>query len=104
MAMPEIDSFIWKFKKLLHSGMNAHLDIRTEAGKAVLTITAEVDVHPHHCVQSRNGPSRQRRREKRAAAREAAETLEAEEVVVEAVVEETPMKRNMRQFQKTLLL
>ena len=90
MAVPEIDSFICKFKQLLHSGMNAHLDIKTEAGKAIVTLTAEVDVHPHHRVQSRNGPSRQRRREKRAAAREAAETLEAEEVVVEAVVEETP--------------
>ena len=55
-----------------------------------MTPAAEVDVHPHHCVQSRNGPSRQQRREKHAAAREAAETLEAEVVVVEAVFEETP--------------
>ena len=64
--MPAIDSFIWKVKQLLHSGMNAHLDIRSEAGKAIVTLTAEVDVHPHR-VHSRNRPSLQRRREKRAA-------------------------------------
>ena len=87
MAMPEIDSFIWKFKKLLHSGKNAHLDIKSEAGKAIVTLTAEVDVHPQHRVQARNGPSRQRRREKGAAAREAAANLEDEESV-QAVVEE----------------
>jgi hypothetical protein len=78
MAMSEIDSFIWKFKNLLRSGKNAHLDIKCEAGKAIVSLTAEVDVdhpqHPHH-VQSRNGPSRQRRREKRAALREAAEEV-----------------------------
>ena len=74
MAMSEIDSFIWKFRKLLYSGKNARLEIKSEAGKAVVTLTAEVDVrdetpiHEHH-VQSRNGPARQRRREKRAAAR-----------------------------------
>ena len=83
MAMPEIDSFIWKFKKLLHSGMNAKLEIKSEAGKAVVTLTAEVDVHPQHRVQSRNGPSRQRRREKRAAEREAAANEEAVQVVEE---------------------
>ena len=31
MAMPEIDSFVFKFKKLLHSGMNATLEIKSEA-------------------------------------------------------------------------
>ena len=52
-----------------------------------MTLTAEVDVHPQHRVQARNGPSRQRRREKGAAAREAAANLEDEESV-QAVVEE----------------
>ena len=37
-----------------------------------MNLTSEVDAHPHHHVQSRNGPARQLRREKRAAACEAA--------------------------------
>ena len=65
----EIDSFIWKFKQLVHSGMNAHLDIKTEAGRAIVHLTAEVDVHvPPPQQHSRNGPSRQRRRERQAQA------------------------------------
>ena len=87
----DIDSFVVKFKQLLHSGKKAHLDIKSVSGKATIHLTVEVDVsNQHPRVQPRNGPARERRREKRAAAREAAETLEAEEVVVEAVVEETP--------------
>ena len=61
--------------------MNAKLEIKSEAGKAVVTLTAEVDVHPQHRVQSRNGPSRQRRREKRAAEREAVEVVEEKPAV-----------------------
>ena len=44
--MPEIDSFICKFKILLLAGKKAHLDIQSENGKAVVNLTAEVDVHP----------------------------------------------------------
>ena len=97
--MSEIDSFIWKFKKLLHSGKNAHLDIKSETGKAIVKLTAEVDVLPQHQhqhrVQSRNGPSQQRRREKRAAARLAAAaaavevTQDVDSSAVEQVAEET---------------
>ena len=46
MVMSEIDSFFWKFKKLLHSGKNAQLEIKAEAGKALVKLTAEVDVLP----------------------------------------------------------
>ena len=74
--MSEIDSFIWKFKQLLHSGKNAHLEIKSEAGKAFVHLSAEVDVQQHEQqllrAQPRNGPARQRRREKRAAERDAA--------------------------------
>ena len=66
----------------------AHLDIRSEAGKAIVSLTAEVDVHPHR-VQSRNGPSRQRRSEKRATAREAAVAEEVVQTVVEERKDET---------------
>ena len=77
MAMSQLDSFIWKFKQLLHSGMNAKLEIKSEAGKAIVNLTAEVETMPR---QSRNGPARQRRRKRRAAARAAAA---AEQVVAD---------------------
>ena len=77
MAMSQLDSFIWKFKQLLHSGMNAKLEIKSEAGKAIVNLTAEVETMPR---QSRNGPAWQRRRERRAAARAAAA---AEQVVAD---------------------
>ena len=67
MALPEIDSFVLKFKNLLLAGINANLTIKSQAGKAVLTLTAEVDVsrpHPRHV-----GAARLRRRERRAAER-----------------------------------
>ena len=46
MAMPEIDSFILKFKDLMLARKKAHLDINSENGKAVVNLTATVDVHP----------------------------------------------------------
>ena len=73
VAMSEIDSFFIKFKQLVYSGKNAHLDVKSEAGKAIVHLTVEVDVQHQHRAQPRNGPARQRRRERRAAAREAAE-------------------------------
>ena len=83
MTMSEVDSFICKFGKLLHSGMNAQLEIKSEAGKALIKLTAEVDIAPRHETRSRNGPARQRRREKRSAAEDAAA------VVTEEVVEQS---------------
>ena len=65
MAIPEIDSFVLKFKNLLLAGINANLTINSKAGKAFLPLAAEVDVrvpHPHHA-----GAARLRRRERRAA-------------------------------------
>jgi hypothetical protein len=41
--------------------------------KAIVDLTVEIDVQHQHSVQSSNGPARQRRRERRAAAREAGE-------------------------------
>ena len=66
MAMSQLDSFIRKFKQLLHSEMNAQLEIKSEAIKTIVKLTAEIETFPE---QSRNGPARQRRRERRAAAR-----------------------------------
>ena len=86
MAMPEIDSFIGKFKNLLHLGVNSLLEIKSVAGKAFIKLTAEVDVCPQHPAQSRHGPSRQRRRERRAAEREAAAEAAQENSVVEKAI------------------
>ena len=82
-SVAEIDSFFIKFKTLTLAGTNASLTIKAEAGKATVTLSAEVDVTSfqpsfHHV---RGGPARQRRRERRAAARasvEEAGTKEAE--------------------------
>ena len=71
MAHLEIDFFVLKFKNLLLAGVNANLTINSQAGKAILTLTAEVDVpplHPRHV-----GAARLRRRERRAAERETAD-------------------------------
>ena len=69
MAMSEIDNFICKFKNLLHAGKIANLTIKSEAGKALVTLTVQVDAPlPSPAFKSsRNGPSRQRRRMRRAA-------------------------------------
>ena len=75
VALSEIDSFIWKFKQLLYSVRNDHLDKKSEAGKAIVHLTAEVDVHVYqeqHRAKHWNGPACQRHREKRAAAKDAA--------------------------------
>ena len=76
MAMTEIDSFIFKFKHLWKSGRSASLSIKSDAGKAQVTLHVDLDdaqlLPVQHPVRSRNGPARQRRRTRRAAEREAA--------------------------------
>ena len=81
MAKAEIDSFILKFKNLLLSGRNATLVLKSNAGNAEVSLNVDLGQVPpppaqpvHH--RSRDGPSRQRRRLRRAQAR----ATEAEEV------------------------
>ena len=83
--------------------MNANLDIKCEAGKAVVKLTAVVDVLPQHCVQSRNGHSRQRRREIHDAARKA---VAAEAALESSVVEETegPVSKDTFAVNENVLL
>ena len=75
MAMSEIDSFIYKFKHLWKSGRSASLSLKSDAGKAQVTLHVDLDdpqlLPVQHPVRSRNGPARQRRRIRRAAEREA---------------------------------
>ena len=64
MAKREIESFISKFMGLLRTGKNSNLNIKSEAGKAFINMYVEVKDEPSTWpCKSRNGPSRQRRRE-----------------------------------------
>ena len=66
--------FVFKFKNLLHLEKDATLTMKSEAGRAAVTLSVELGhvlSAPCQCVRKfRNGPSRQRRQEKRASARE----------------------------------
>ena len=78
MVLWELDSFFGKFKNLLCAEKNATLTLKSEAGKAYVTLSLDLGhVHSDHGQPQprgpRNGPARQRRREKRAAARADAE-------------------------------
>ena len=79
MIHSEIESFISKFKTIANTGINASLMIKTKAGKATVTLTAEVDVaQSFSSLLPRGGPARQHRRLRRAAARASAEVADAE--------------------------
>ena len=81
-----------KFKSLFHAGRNATLTLNASAGQAIINLFVVLDdlpvkskvKQPHH-YQSRNGPSRLRRREKRAAVRLAYAENAAAEVSPEEV-------------------
>ena len=86
MEVTEVESFVLKFKQLWKAGHSAHLDLDTHAGDAWVGLRVRLGQEPghlHHQVQhprmSRDGPSRQRRRDRRAPARQ----KEAEEAVDE---------------------
>ena len=78
MAQSELDNFFTKFKNLLHSGSDATLTVKSEAGKASVTLHLNPShvVHPHddHPHRRREGQTRQRHHLRRAASREAAAT------------------------------
>jgi hypothetical protein len=42
------------FKNLVHLGINAHLGIKSEAGKAIVELTSKVDVDHHANVAVKN--------------------------------------------------
>ena len=83
MVLPEIDSFVFKFKNLLHLEKDATLTLKSEAGKASVTLSVElVHVLSDSLLRNpRNGPARQRRGERRAAARVAEKESSKQEVV-----------------------
>ena len=73
MAHSELDSFFFKFKNLRYAEKDVTLTFKSEAGRALVTLSLDLGhVHSGHAQPPgghRNGPARQRRRENRAAAR-----------------------------------
>ena len=75
MTLSEIDSFYFKFENLLIAQKDATLTLKSEAGRAQVTLSVDLGhLHPrpdqlHHAS---NGNSRTRRKERRAAARKQA--------------------------------
>ena len=102
MVQWELDSFYFKFKNLLLAEKDATLTFKSEAGRASVTLSLDLG----HVLSGqdqlppsghRNGPARQRRREKRAAARSerlSAENVEVKEKESAEKVEEEPSIAN----------
>ena len=99
MNSSELETFIVKFRHLWKAGLDAHLDIESHAGQAWVGLRVRLGPEPgpaqqhppfppHVDKKTRDGPSRQRRRARRAAARtELADPVEQtrqDEPVVEA--------------------
>ena len=99
---PEISSFIFKFQNLCRAGKDAKLSLTSKNGKTIVNLNLHIGSlppllpgpHPQHVPpqKHRNGPSRERRRQKRAdarktAAEQALDLLSTEEIEVLAIAE-----------------
>ena len=100
MFVSELDSFILKFKHLWQAGHVAHLDVDANAGEAWVGLRVQLGQppgHPEHLLpsptfsKSKNTPSRQRCRARRAAERE----TNVEKTSVKTTVEKTVVKENV---------
>ena len=87
MAVQDLDSFHFKFKNLLFADKNVTLTLKSEAGRVQVSLSADLGhvlpAEPPHLphLHCRNGPSRQRRRARRAEerARKEAENVNVNE-------------------------
>ena len=96
MAHSEIDSFVTKFKQLLHAGLKANLSVEASGGEATVTLKAclgQLPTHnfheyPFHPNYRHRGPAYKRRQQRRKAAQESTEskTSNPAEEVGEVVV------------------
>ena len=80
----ELDSFYVKFKTLLHAGKDATLSMKSDAGKAIVTLSLDLgqfSLPDQYPPRPRDGPARRQRRERRAAAR--AEEVRATRVTLD---------------------
>ena len=89
MTVCELDSFYFKFKNLLLAEKNASLTLKSEAGRAEVTLSVDLghlllEAGPQKAQSGRHGPARKRRREVRAAARLQAEAGQASKSVDQA--------------------
>ena len=99
MFVSELDSFILKFKHLWQAAHVAHLYVDAIAGEAWVGLRVQLGQppgHPEHLLpstfsKSKNTPSRQRRRARRAAERE----TNVEKTSVKTTVENTVFKENV---------
>ena len=98
MALMEIDSFLTKFKNLWHAGYKASFDLKSENGKAIVTLTADLGYAPPPPafpppvqLPRQRGPAYQRRQERR---RQAANTCSA-------TVEEQSEQENVSSVKKS---
>jgi hypothetical protein len=92
MAHCELDSFVLKFKNLWQAGRNANLSIKSNGGKVEVHLSVELGDAPFvtshgHIPRSKNGPSRQRRRERRAAAHAGTRAAEQANIDQDTAVE-----------------
>ena len=105
--MTEVETFVKRFHQLWNDGVTAHLDLDTRGGEAWVGLCVHLGgqvpgplhrpVHPFQQeVPRKKSPGRQRRRARRAAARQAhvdratdAEAVEASEVVQQTTEEQT---------------
>ena len=79
-SLPEINSFISKFVNLWKSGCKASLHLEASAGEAQINLQVGLGQFPplpHIPVHRVPGPARQRRHQRRAEARKAADEAEA---------------------------
>ena len=87
MAVQDLDSFYFKFKNLMFAEKDATLTVKSEAGRVQVSLSVDLghvlSVEPPHLphLHCRNGPSRQRRRKRRAEerARKVAENADVNE-------------------------
>ena len=93
-GLSELNSFVGKFVSLWKAGLDANLLVTTHAGEAKLTLEVGLGRAPDQVPPSpyagKNGPSRQRRKARRAESRRLAEETkvnnEDEDVTTEKVV------------------
>ena len=95
----ELDSFYVKFKNLLHAEKDATLTLKSEAGRASISLSLDLGhVHSEHCQlassSNRDGPARQRRREAVRSEKLSAEKVELEDEASTEKVEDEPSTQN----------
>ena len=102
MTVSEIDTFYFKFRNLLLAEKNATLSLKSEDGRAQVTLSVDLGhllpgaVPQQQPYRGRNGPARVRRRERRAEARRNAEAEEASDETTEEVKKSTATQTTER--------